>query len=396
MPDSQWPPSNPTDNRTQRLAAVNPTDDTGKKVALFGCGCLLLGATVIALLIVGAETIYLFSQKPLLSVVSAVLALVVCVPYAAVFLWIDRNEKEPFYLLAAAFFWGAVLAIAASGLVNSIFGGIAGSVLGDPQTAYQLTASISAPIIEEVTKGMALLVIFIGFARHFDNVLDGVVYGAFVGLGFATVENFHYYVQNPNIGGAIALFIARGLIASIGSHACYTALTGAGLGMFRVMRGGALRWLLPPLGLAVAMFAHFAWNTFAGAIAEMTGIGIFGLGLSVLILSTPFVLLVVVTIFLSLRHETKLIRKYLQDESDSVVAAETLETLVPARRRLWRSLKLAFTGQFKDWWDMRRRSQQLVELAFEKWHMDQELEKGSQQRAQKHARRITELRAELA
>ncbi|MFW6053900.1 MAG: PrsW family intramembrane metalloprotease [Persicimonas sp.] len=378
------------------MAALKPTDGTGKKIALFGCGCLLLIATVIALLLVGAETIYLFSQKPLLSVVSVVLALVVCVPYAAVFLWIDRNEKEPFYLLAASFFWGAVLAIAASGLVNSLFGGIAGSVLGDPQAAHQLTASISAPIIEEVTKGMALLVIFIGFARHFDNVLDGVVYGAFVGLGFATVENFHYYVQNPDITSAFVLFIVRGIIASIGSHACYTALTGAGLGMFRVMRGGALRWLLPPLGLAMAMFAHFAWNTFAGVIAEMTGVGIFGVALSVLILSTPFVLLVVVTIFLSLRHETKLIRKYLQEESDSVVDAEDIDLLVPARRRLWRSLELAFSGQIKDWWELRRRSQRLVELAFEKWHMDQELEKGSQQRAQKHARRITELRAELA
>ncbi|HIF04269.1 MAG TPA: PrsW family intramembrane metalloprotease, partial [Candidatus Poseidoniales archaeon] len=46
----------------------------------------------------------------------------------------------------------------------------------------------------------------------------------------------------------------RGVVGSIGSHACYTAMTGVGFGLFRVMRKGYLRFIFPFAGLGLAMF----------------------------------------------------------------------------------------------------------------------------------------------
>ena len=59
-------------------------------------------------------------------------------------------------------------------------------------TVMAITASVVAPLVEETLKAVPLLFIFFMFRREFDGLMDGLLYGALVGFGFAMTENFFY------------------------------------------------------------------------------------------------------------------------------------------------------------------------------------------------------------
>src|SRR3546814_12754020 len=52
--------------------------------------------------------------------------------------------------------------------------------------------AIVAPITEEATKGLFLVLLVVWKRQEFDGVLDGIVYAGFVGIGFAFTENILY------------------------------------------------------------------------------------------------------------------------------------------------------------------------------------------------------------
>jgi RsiW-degrading membrane proteinase PrsW (M82 family) len=186
--------------------------------------------------------------------------------YLAVWLWLDRNDPEPAWVLAGALAWGAGAATFVSAIVNDLFTGSVAAVTRNPGLAQFLSASISAPFIEEGTKGMAVLLIFLFLRREFDGVIDGVVYAGVVALGFATVENVLYYgraVAQGGVGGLIVVFVLRGILGPFG-HAVYTSMTGIGCGLARQSHNAAVRLIAPIAGYAGAVFLHFLWNTLAG------------------------------------------------------------------------------------------------------------------------------------
>ncbi|MGM0555824.1 MAG: PrsW family intramembrane metalloprotease [Myxococcota bacterium] len=384
--------------KTRALAAIQRPDDSGKKVIVGGCGCFVAALAFLGIIGTGLSTLGLFASDPAAAMLAAVLAFLPLIPYAAVLFWLDRNEKEPWYLLVACLVWGGAVATIYAGLYNSAFQTFASSVAGEGLGQY-LAAIFAAPVSEEIMKGGALIAVYLLAQRHFDNVLDGVVYGAFIGLGFAVFENFTYYMKPSSPGEVVELFWMRGIVGGIGSHACYTAITGAGIGYFRVKRTGTWRWFVPPIALGVSMLAHFLWNA-AGGLIMATGSSrgeqlFFTMPLAVIILSVPFVAMVLAIAFLTLHQEAEFVKNYLGDEPDDVVTAAEVARLVPARHRAKRSARLFFSGEFDQWRAFRRRNLKLVQLAFEKWHMEQESESGDQVAAGVHARRVQELRQEL-
>ena len=52
---------------------------------------------------------------------------------------------------------------------------------------------ISAPVIEEGSKGLGVLAALLFFRKYFDDILDGIIFAGVITLGFATVENVLYY-----------------------------------------------------------------------------------------------------------------------------------------------------------------------------------------------------------
>lgn len=392
-------------SRTEMLARLRPVPRHERTAAMISCGLLVVMLGSFAGLCIGLQMLVSFAMSPAWAVASLFFAVVLGLPHIAVILWLDRNAPEPWWLLGMAWAWGAVMATGLSITGNTLFGVVAGGLVGDAALAAQLTASLSAPPVEEITKGAALVALYLFFRSHFDNVLDGIVYGALVGMGFAMVENFVYYMgpilegaDGAAVGWATLVFL-RGVLTGIGTHWVFTAITGAGLGMMRVMRRGCLRWSVPVLALLLSIFAHFAWNTFTGLFMIAPDDPLVTLFISipiaVVVIQLPFVLLVVAVALLATWHEGVLIRRYLADERRNVVRDGELHRLFPPRRRFAYAAWLLLTGQFKAWWLHRRRTRLLVQLAFERWHMDREEAGGDDDEAGPHARRVMDLRRRL-
>ena len=380
--------------RTEALATARPPDRRARVAFAVSLVLIVVAFGSFAALCAGLSGLDALLSNPLVGLVSAFTAVACALPYVALLLWLDRNEAEPLWLLASALLWGAVLATGWSLVVNDTFGWLAGSVVADPTLAAQLTASISAPLVEEVTKGMALGVLYVLFKRHLDSVLDGVIYGAMIGIGFAIFENFLYYARTDSVGGALALTAVRGVITAVGSHPAFTALTGLGVGLFRVARRGLWRWALPPFFLSLAIFAHFSWNTFTGLLMTRDGlVNLFvSLPLAVTLFQLPNVVLLAGVSVIASWHEARLIREWLRGEA--VLAPGELDQLLPWWRRSWRGVGLLARGQWGAWWAARRRYRLLVRLALERWHQDREAAHDPGQ-AQQHARSVLALRAAL-
>jgi RsiW-degrading membrane proteinase PrsW (M82 family) len=182
--------------------------------------------------------------------------------YVGIVWWLDRYEKEPVWLLAGAFLWGAVPAVVAS-LIAELVAGVPTGLLGGA-LASTIDSSLSAPVIEEVVKGAAVVVIFLAFRSEFDDVLDGIVYGAMVGLGFAMTENVLYFISAYSTGGpanwGMVVFL-RSVVFGL-NHALYTSVTGAGLGLARYYRGAIPRVAVQVAALFLAISLHGIHNLF--------------------------------------------------------------------------------------------------------------------------------------
>ena len=88
---------------------------------------------------------------------------------------------------------------------------------------------------------------------------DGIVYGGAIGLGFGMTENFLYFIANTgSLTTWVSLVIIRTLFTAV-MHCVSTATLGAFLG-YAKFKNMYFKLTFPFLGLASAMFIHFAWN----------------------------------------------------------------------------------------------------------------------------------------
>jgi len=197
-------------------------------------------------------------------------ALVPALVYAMLLTVLARGARPP-SLLAAAFLWGAVPAALMASTGNNLM-----------QTWMALTSSVSdasvvvprlgAPIVEELAKGAALLVLAALWPARIDRPADGIVYGALVGLGFAVSENLLYLTMAALQDGYTGLLrgaFLRGAVYGM-NHAVFTAMTGAAVGYARAASSRVAATFVPLAGFATAVAVHVLWNTIASdAISRM-------------------------------------------------------------------------------------------------------------------------------
>jgi RsiW-degrading membrane proteinase PrsW (M82 family) len=269
---SPAPPVDVTAVPTARVPALvapvlyDPMRDKGRRyspstlVLIFG----MLGLGAFLGLLVALLSFYELGFGA--SVVGVVVAFAPAPLYLAVWLWLDRNDPEPAWVLGACLVWGAGAATFVSGIVNVVFEAAAHALTKDPQLASFLSSSISAPVIEEATKGLCILLVFLFLRREFDGVIDGIVFAGVVALGFAAVENVLYYgraMTKGGVGNLAVVFVLRGVLGPFG-HAVYTSMTGIGLGIARRSHRLPVRIAAPILGYATAVLLHSLWNALAG------------------------------------------------------------------------------------------------------------------------------------
>jgi RsiW-degrading membrane proteinase PrsW (M82 family) len=247
------------------LLLGSPLRSTPVAVAISVGLFLCLNAVVATLLAflgsLRADVAYVFAASIAMSTLMSAVPL-------AILWFLDRRERETPWLFAAAFLWGAVMATGLALPVNSaILASVAEwvernpfafEILG-PEAPTLLGAPLGAPLVEEVTKGLGLLLLFFFLRAEFDNMRDGIVYGGLIGLGFTWFEAPLYVAQGyaefgvapwgEQLGWRYALF-------GLGGHAMYTAIFGASLGLAMQTRRRWLKLLAPIVGLAGAVSAH--------------------------------------------------------------------------------------------------------------------------------------------
>jgi RsiW-degrading membrane proteinase PrsW (M82 family) len=188
----------------------------------------------------------------------AVFAFVPLLVYLSVPAVLDRYDPEPWWCLAMAFFWGAIVATGFAGLINTGVHIVVASIAGQKAGAF-MSAVISAPLCEEFFKGLAVLGAFYFLRREFDGVVDGIIYATFAALGFAAVENISYYARAEMHNQLGMTFFVRGILAPWG-HPLYTSMTGIGFGIARETTKSSVRWLAPIGGYMVGVTLHAIWN----------------------------------------------------------------------------------------------------------------------------------------
>jgi len=269
----------------------------------------------------------------LLSVFAAVIPTAI---WASLVWWCDRYEREPIPLLVVSFVWGALPAVLLALLLETLLD-VPGGGLGQGLVREVVSASAVAPIVEELAKGGALLLILLFWRGELDDVLDGILYGAMIGFGFAMTENLLYFMSALSDGGwgewGTVVFL-RGVVFGL-NHAFFTAFSGAGLGYARLARGRGGRYGAPLLGLGAAILAHAVHNLGT----PLSGVQTAAILLS-LVGDAGGVLLVAVMIGLALRQEQRWLRTELTDEIGRLLTAPEYEMLSSLRGR-WRMLRQA-------------------------------------------------------
>ncbi len=289
-------------------------------------------------------------------------ALVPALLAAVVLWWLDRYEKEPLWLLSILLLWGAVPTVALSLATQLVLDAPLSVVLGSSALYEAAQLSVVAPLTEESFKALILLAVFLFYRAEFDGVMDGILYGALVGLGFSFVEDVLYLVGSLQEGGwsawSATVALRVGLFAL--NHALFTACTGIGFGAARGARGSGRKALYPLLGWGTAVGLHALHNG-ATWLAEVT------YGLSCVLgtlVDWAGVLGVLVLILVVTRAEGRWLQALGSEVAAGTIAPEEVELASRYGARWTRGWQVFIRHGPRAWLRWARYVQRIVDLGF--------------------------------
>jgi protease PrsW len=179
----------------------------------------------------------------------------------------DRYEREPARLATAGFFWGGLAATFAIALPGNDAALGLYSKLVSPTFAATWGPPLTAPVVEESAKACGIVLLILLAPRLVRSAYDGLILGAFVGLGFQTFEDWLYTVQGAaqtlgqNQAWTVAqTFLLRGVFTGLFTHALYSALAGMGIIWLAGRPNEPRRPLLGGALIASAVLGHGLWD----------------------------------------------------------------------------------------------------------------------------------------
>ncbi len=255
-------------------------------------------------------------------VFASALAAFIPIAFYLFFVWkFDRFDREPVGLYLKHFFWGAIGAIILALIGSYVLSFFLSFTIHNPEVRQKAETIIVAPFVEEITKGIFLL--FTISNRKFDNITDGIVYGGAIGLGFGMTENFTYFLTyGKTFDNWLMLVLVRTSFTAV-MHCVSTASFGAFLG-YAKFKPMIFKIIFPPLGLALAMFIHFAWN-FSVSFSQTSLLGFLFLSGSILIFIASFKLAV--------KSDARIIFRELYDEAEHDVLPHEHVTILSSIQR---------------------------------------------------------------
>ena len=259
--------------------------------------------------------------------------------YAALFWWftqhIDHYAKLPAKLMVVAFLWGGFAAtwVMAANANDSILALYAKSF--GQSWALNWGAGLSAPFTEETAKGSGLLLLIALAPRQVRTAFDGLILGAFIGLGFQIIEDIAYAMTSASsqfganqIGASIDTIFLR-MVSGVAAHIVYSAIFCAGLIYLlgrpaephRVGRGLLL--------VATPILLHGTWDSLA-AIGSRSALTLVGLLITVIVIA----LVIAVRVYeLTVRRERDFVRDVMTPEqARNVITAAELDAMAGNRK----------------------------------------------------------------
>jgi RsiW-degrading membrane proteinase PrsW (M82 family) len=355
-------------------------DPATRRRHLIRAGVLIgLGVLLWLLLI----DVFLFTQSA--GPVVALICTAACLPTTAFGLLVvrrmDRNEKEPWRLVMVAAAWGAIVATSLVVWGESIWEASAQRSLV-PGPGLDASLAFMAGTLEEIAKGLAVVLLFLVMRNDFDDVVDGIVYGAAVGLGFNFMETITYMTnlyaifQPEGVGGFAAGFqwYARQVMGLFFGHATYTAFIGAGLGIARQLPSVRQKLFVIVSGFLVAIAAHFSWDAWLTFFPiQNTLFGLVQMHLRTLIMTGPFTAGVIALLIFGIRYEGHNMLDQLRKESASgqgAILPEEVAVLANPWQRLQQRLRALNVAGLKGYLTVSRLQTAQLDLAMERWHRE--------------------------
>lgn len=325
-----------------------------------------------------------------------------CIIPIAILWFLDRREPESKWLYAIALLWGALIATGVAQPINVLIINAVKdyftlhpdvqATLGGEIATMSIAAPLAGPIVEEITKGAGVLLLFLLLQSEFDDVRDGFIYGALVGIGFNFLETSAYILQGfvdtgtapwlPQLGSRHSVF-------GLGTHALFTGLFGMGLGLARQTVRPWLRYAAGPIGWLLGFSAHLVNNSIglllilimkimgpnlgdqssAGSLdlesmSFLTSIA-FNTARNLITLF-PFFVIAIVMLWQSGDWERRVIREELADETKPVITPEEYEAV--KRDRIFSTRRIPRYNRHTSAAIVRAQD----ELALRKWRLKQQ------------------------
>jgi protease PrsW len=259
--------------------------------------------------------------------------------YAALFWWftqhIDHYAKLPAKLMVVAFLWGGFAAtwVLAANANDSILALYAKSF--GQSWALNWGAGLSAPFTEETAKGSGLLLLIALAPRQVRTAFDGLILGAFIGLGFQIIEDIAYAMTSASsqfganqIGASIDTIFVR-MVSGVAAHIVYSAIFCAGL-IYLLGRPAEPRRVGRGLLLvATPILLHGTWDSLA-AIGSRSALTLLSLLITVIVIA----LVIAVRVYeLTVRRERDFVRDVMTPEqARNVITAAELDAMAGNRK----------------------------------------------------------------
>ncbi len=294
-------------------------------LALVGIGALVFAATL-------AREYDAYGQALGLAVTSFTI-------YAALFWWftqhIDHYAKLPAKLMVVAFLWGGfaatgVMAANANDAILALYSKTFGQVW-----ALNWGAGLAAPFTEEIAKGSGILLLIALAPRQVRTAFDGLILGAFIGLGFQIAEDISYAMTSAGtqfganqIEASIGTIILR-MVSGVAAHILYSAIFCAGV-VYLLGRPAEPRKIWRGLLLLVIpMLLHGTWDSLA-AVAGANTLVLIGLLIAVIVIA----LFIMARVYrLTVQRERDFVRDVMAPEqARNVITAAELDAIAGNRK----------------------------------------------------------------
>ena len=224
----------------------------------YGLHAIVLAVALLITISLLASPAVLVLDEPMIGVFFG-LSVVPAALLAAYIWYADITTSEPLSLLVGTFVLAVLFATFAA-VINTVGGAILQPV---PVVGMILFFFLVVGPVEETVKLLAVR-IFAYRSDTFDAVIDGAVYGAVAGLGFAAIENALYISQTVGtVSPETSVFAAATGITTTRAlagpgHVIYSAIAGyyLGLAKFNPQHAGPL----VVKGLLIASVLHATYN----------------------------------------------------------------------------------------------------------------------------------------